>query len=512
MNFDSYFSNPQFVEFVRKKGVAGKDVSPEEALALVSDFDSEQQAASQQAMKVLDSIPGQYAVTPNATSIDRGSFSPVDLGLERATPKGPIEATADIVSRQEAAAQPADENQQTQADPMDALRSFAPTIGTWVDGWRNRYRQINATQFRSATAKNQAFDAVNSEVDETITDLQMRGAWTPEAQKNYLEDVKAGSSPVEAFTRIVDRLVKSPEQAVESQSLSKEAREEIKDLQAIRANLVTGIESASTDADRRSLELKVADLDGRIASKIGTDKLSPIDLKSQIAATRNRMKAVQDTGGGTVDYLGISYGPEEFEMLDRNLNTDERNAFLQVQENPGLLRVSRANAARGPKGEQITDSAVIDENYAKLRSQLQEGEWFQDIDNTVKVFSGKKDTSEKSLSERWSPGGLAKPAMRGAEVLGQKAADAIAPYINEDTVNAAATIADRVYPQGLAGPSIRMAKSVVTAPRETIAPIANNLVGVSNPLGFLAVKGLNYLVDIGRKSEEEEKKKKLAGQ
>ena len=293
---------------------------------------------------------------------------------------------------------------------------------------------------------------------------------------------------------------------------SKENLAQAKERQGVRAGLVSALESPVTDAQRRDLEIQIAGLDSQIGELIGTNKMSPLDLKSEIQTTRTRMNAVKEAGGGTVNYMGIPYGPEEFEMLDRNLVTDERNAFLQVQENPSLLRVSRANAARGMKGEQIADPAVIDENYAKLRSQLQEGEWFQDIDNTVKVFSGKNDTSEKSLSERWSPGGLAKPAMRGAEVLGQKATDAVAPYINEDTVNAAATIADRVYPQGMAGPSIRMAKSVVTAPRETIAPIANNLVGVSNPLGFLAVKGLNYLVDIGRKSEEEEKQKKLAGQ
>jgi hypothetical protein len=265
---------------------------------------------------------------------------------------------------------------------------------------------------------------------------------------------------------------------------SQENLAQAKELQGVRAGLVSALESPATDAQRRDLELQIAGLDGQIGSLIGTNKMSPLDLKSEIQTTRTRMNAVKEAGGGTVNYMGIPYGPEEFEMLDRNLVTDERNAFLQARENPGLLRVSRANAARDMKGEQIADPAVIDENYAKLRSQLQEGEWFQDIDNTVKVFSGKEDQNEES-EDRWTPKSL-QPAMRGAEVVAGKAYDKAAPFVQRVAGNAASTV-----------------EAITRPARENLQ---------SFPTIALARYGLKYLSEVGRKAQEGEEKKKLVGQ
>lgn len=276
-----------------------------------------------------------------------------------------------------------------------------------------------------------------------------------------------------------------PEPQTSGQSAqSPENLAKAKELQGIRSGLMTAAESPATDAQRREIELQVADLDGQIGELLGTNKLSPLDLKSEIQTTRTRMNAVKEAGGGTVNYMGIPYGQEEFEMLDRNLMTDERNAFLQAQENPGLLRVSRASAARGPKGEEITDPTVIDENYAKLRSTLQEGEWFQDLDNTVKAYGGEADEDRGSLSERWIPKSM-QPAMRGAREVAGKVYDKAAPIVGQVAENAVSTVGALTRPA-----------------RENLQ---------SFPAIALARYGLQYLSEVGRKAEEEEKKKR-AGQ
>lgn len=295
-------------------------------------------------------------------------------------------------------------------------------------------------------------------------------------------------------------------QAVGQSALSDEKLERAKELQGIRAGLVSALESPVTDAQRRDLEVQIAGLDGQIGGLIGTNKMAPLDLKSEIQTTRARMKAVQEAGGGTVNYMGIPYGPEEFEMLDRNLITDERNAFLQSQENPGLLRVSRASAARGPEGEAITDPEIIDENYAKLRSTLQEGEWFQDLDNTVKVYGGKADEDKGSLAERWIPQSM-QPAMRGAREVAGKVYEKVAPFVTEQNV---ARVAEAVVP-GVGYGAVKTTALAMRNPRKTVANLSRSTVSGGLPGGFLAMKGFDYLTEIGRKAEEEEKKK-LAGQ
>lgn len=309
-----------------------------------------------------------------------------------------------------------------------------------------------------------------------------------------------------------------PEPQTSGQSAqSPENLAKAKELQGVRAGLVTAAESAATDAQRREIELQVADLDGQIGSLIGTNKLSPLDLKSEIQTTRTRMNAVKEAGGGTVNYMGIPYGPEEFEMLDRNLMTDERNAFLQAQENPGLLRVSRASAARGPKGEEITDPTVIDENYAKLRSTLQEGEWFQDLDNTVKAYGGEADEDKGPLMDRITPGSL-KPVLRGAGVVAGDVAEAVAPLITRENVATVGNIGRAVAPSIAApvqaalslseDPGRKLKSGAASAMRNVIASGATGGIPGAN---YLALMGLEYLSAVGKRAEEEEKKK-LAGQ
>jgi hypothetical protein len=264
--------------------------------------------------------------------------------------------------------------------------------------------------------------------------------------------------------------------------VSEDAMKEIKQLQDVRAGLVSAIETAPTEEAKRKIEVQVASLDGRISAKLGTDKVSPVDLKSQIENTRKRMTAVTDAGGGTVNYMGIPYGPDEFGVLEQSLATDERNAFLQASENPAELRVSRARAAIGKDGKLIKDPKVIDENYMNLRRDLQPGEWFQDTDNVVKVYAGPEDEDRGSFSERWTPNAL-KPAIKGAGVVAGDIVDTIVPAVKKASDLGADFVDKATY-----------------LPRKTTEYL---------PTVWLARRGLDYLSAIGRKAEEDEKK--LAG-
>lgn len=475
-------NDPQFREFYRQRGLQGKRVSRAEAQALWAEYSGNQEAATKQATSLLDSVQDRPAMTPNAASLSQDTFSPVDLGITRTTQKDPILATAEEAGAREASAQ--QPTKPSAVDPMTALRSFAQTqLGPQIDNWRNRRRQINETQFRSASAKRQAFESLDSEIAETITELQMRDAWTPEADQFYGEAIKTGTPSVEAFTRAVDRLVRPKTEAQSAAvGLAPEVIEQIRGLQQARDAELQAAENAQDDAIAVSSRQRAAAFDRQIDALKGTPERSPWDKWQEIRRAEDEITAKTELNGGTVSYRGVPVSFENFPSLTPIIARDRADILTQLASDRTQLPVSRVNATiKDPKTGKIDKEATA-QKYAELLTQAKVGDPIEDFETgEVRIYTGPQEAAKE---RDWVPKSI-QPAMRGAREVASKVYDKAAPTVRQISDNAATTV-----------------KMITRPARENLQ---------SFPTIALARYGLEYLSQVGRKAEEEEKKR-LAGQ
>lgn len=298
--------------------------------------------------------------------------------------------------------------------------------------------------------------------------------------------------------------IPEPQAGGNNSQMTQEKAARIKEAQGIYANLMSQSEAPGiTEADARSFREQAAVIGESISTELGNKDLAPLDWKSQIEGTRKAIQAVTEAGGGTVNYRGIEYAPEEFGQLDKYLQTDEKNAWIKATQNPGSLRVSLQAAKLSEDGTPLKTQDERDNRYMELREQLSPNEWYQDLDGSVKIYGGPEEEAKKldMIPKRL------KPAIKGAGVVAGNVAEAVAPILTEDNL---ARAAEAVTP-GIGYGAVKATAAAMRNPQDAVAKLGRSAVTGVLPGGFLAMKGLDYLSEIGRRAEEEEKKK-LAGQ
>lgn len=298
--------------------------------------------------------------------------------------------------------------------------------------------------------------------------------------------------------------IPEPQAGGNSSQMTQEKAARIKEAQGIYANLMAQSESTGvTEADARSFREQAAIIGDNISTELGNKELAPLDWKSQIEGTRKAIQAVTEAGGGTVNYRGIEYAPEEFGQLDKYLQTDEKNAWIKATQNPGSLRVSLQAAKLNEDGTPLKTQDERDNRYMALREQLNANEWYQDLDGSVKIYGGPEEEGKEldMIPKRL------KPALKGAGVVAGNVAEAVAPMLTEENVAMAANAVLPVVGYG----SVKTTAAAMRNPQEAVAKLGRAAVTAGIPFGMLAMKGIDYLSEVGRKAEDEEKKK-LAGQ
>jgi hypothetical protein len=265
-------------------------------------------------------------------------------------------------------------------------------------------------------------------------------------------------------------------------------------------------------------------LDQQIDEVLGVKDLPWADRWNQNRIAKLDAARMEEMKGGSVNYLGVPTSFENLPALRTQIGRDEINLKMEAEKNPDVLLINRKNTAVAEMdpttGESVFNEAKSKEKWAGMEKQLFEegklrvGDLIQNpITGAVEVFPGlgKAETGkDKSLVERWTPGGMGKPVIRGAQELGDQVTKAVQPLLTDENVDKAAAVADRFYPRGFVGPTLRGSAALMNDPARTVAPVASGVYN-SLPLGFLASRGLDYLTNIGRKAEEEEKKRQ-AGQ
>lgn len=212
---------------------------------------------------------------------------------------------------------------------------------------------------------------------------------------------------------------------------------------------------------------------------------------NEVRVAKQRLANIEKKGQGTLDFRGqlISDPAAAKEAVDRAMVDLE----LEAADNPSVLPINLGNVKfieeNPATGERRTDLNKLSEFERSLveNGKLRSGDYIQNpLTGQIEIWEklGHFDAVEAGSSDRWTPKAL-QPAMRGAREVAGKVYDKAAPFVGQVAENAVSTV------------------GAITRPaRENLQ---------SFPTIALARYGLRYLSEVGRKAEEEEKKK-LAGQ
>lgn len=279
--------------------------------------------------------------------------------------------------------------------------------------------------------------------------------------------------------------------------VSQDVSAKVKELQGLISGELSTMDGVDETQRARKME-RIARWEGQIDTLSGATEMAPWDRSQEIKTTMEKMQKVAELGQGTVNYRGVNYEPAEFASLEPVLQREKANAWMEANENPGSLRVSLTRASVDDKGNPIKDQNVRNARYADLRAKLQPGEWYQDLDGSVKEFGGLETEEERGGDGYWTPDFI-EPALAGSGVVAERVAAGAARLVPNiaNTAGRAVSVLDRVT----GGPQTR----------NVMSKIPTALRGGS-PSVMLAQQGLQYLSAIGLKKQEADKKKQLAGQ
>lgn len=306
-------------------------------------------------------------------------------------------------------------------------------------------------------------------------------------------------------------------------ALNPEAVEMLRGKQQARDAEYAAAENAPDEVTKgRHLE-RAMQIDSEIDKMRGVAEMPFQDKETELDIAKNDLANLELRKDGTINWRGQNVGYEERQALAADIQRREATLDLEAMRNPavlplnrrtpGLLAVDGINEA----GEPIINQAKTSENLAKMTASLVEqgklrvGQRYQDpLTGGIVRFGGlgqPGQEDERSLFELATPKRL-QPAIKGAGVVAGRVAEAVTPMLTEENVAMAANAVLPVVGYG----SVKTTAAAMRNPQEAVAKLGRAAVTGGIPGGILAMKGLDYLSEIGRKAEEEEKKKKLAGQ
>jgi hypothetical protein len=361
-------NDPNFRRFYNSKGVpSGQKATPESIAtleALYAEFAGQQQAATEQATQLLDSVTNPTpVVTPNA-DMGGSDFGAGDgFGLVPSKePVNPVVATAqEVADPTSAPAQP-----QAPMDEETLFRNFAQSqLAPQIVTWRERRDAINNGNYRSVAAKQQDLQLVDDEIDEVITELQIRNGWSPQAQGRYLEELKAGTNKIDAFTRslnsvlqpqsadadgVVENTQRQVNPAKEAADMAKyitsvsevnpELGAQLKDQAAVRG----AVSIYNSNLEDPAMFIKQVDMFGERAG-VPVDKKDPLAQEEQEEYLNRNFNVFEETylfgkkQGKPSPVVPIPYSLTDIEKQNRIVEAGDRNARAVFKTEDGKFAV-----------------------------------------------------------------------------------------------------------------------------------------------------------------------------
>lgn len=316
-------NDPQFKEFYRQRGLQGKRVSRAEAQALWAEYSGKQTAATQQATRMFTSLP---EATPNATAAS-SAFTPEQMDyndLDVLTGRGqqnPVIAAAN--------ASPDPQPASAQATPpADRFRGFAESqLLPQVERWRQQRDQVINGKYKTTSAQVMDLNKIDMEVETAISRLQSLNEWDAGAQSMFENATAKGGTPkVEAFYRIIDSRLKTPQgQSGVAGQTNTERAELSKGLQTRLDSLV---KAAELRPDDPNIQQEIGVVTSQLASLTSEDEKKGA-LLSDLYNRTNELRSLRNAKkqGAPIIFRGQLLPVEDFDSTIETVGA-EVNTYL----------------------------------------------------------------------------------------------------------------------------------------------------------------------------------------
>jgi hypothetical protein len=344
-------NDPRFVSFTRERGVAGKEVTPEEFQTLVNEFQENQAANTQQATQMLSSI--SYP-TPNAATAE-SSFAPESMDLNDldvltgGSRRNPIMSTVEEVAAQE---QEQAMQQQAAAPTEDPMRMFAQErIAPIIDSWRQQRSAINTRG--NTFQRRMDNESLNGLVARGITDLESVGYWGPEQSTMYTALLEKEKAPAEeAFARTIQaKLNPAPSGQQEAMPAGnpKEALERVTKAQAlVREN----------PEDPRTKAIYEAEL-ANYERASGVKTPTPVDGLIGLQRNLDIINNAQRLNLPSIDIGGQTLTKGEFETQKTALLAQANTLIASPEFQEALPLIDKYKFEDSDKGKEDFEQAVL---------------------------------------------------------------------------------------------------------------------------------------------------------
>lgn len=423
------------------------------------------------------------SIAPNASAFD----------LDRAIPNA-APATPAVQSRQQ-------EANPLQGTPFDYGRAV-PILEQFASDYIDKENLVRGAKYG---------DKADIEADWMNS---REGIYGPALQELGVSPAKAQIAAISVERGKARNMLEAlgiPEQQTSGQQslgLAPEIQTQIKDAQLIARNeREYSLNEDLTPEQRLQSKQRAQRAEDQINSLLGMEPKAPYEEWKDIQATRAEIDRTTNMKGGIVEYQGVPHPFENIGELTGILEQKEKDLLDRFTQDRRLIPVSRQSTlvyVRDPAtGEQVIDAAASQKRYSEALKKASVGEPVELEDGSVVFYEGTEDKKERGS---FIPKRL-QPAIKGAGILAGDVVSAVGPVLTKENLAAASNvIAPGVGPAG-----VEMAAAAARDPKQAVAKATRGLYEMAVPGGLLAMKGLDYLSAIGRRAEEEEKKK-LAGQ
>lgn len=441
-------------------------LSPEEQAGFISEVQSSVRSGRRSSE---DTAVTETSIAPSASSFSLSNFNPPEAQ-----------------SAKQPEAQPT-----KQAEPVDeTFGGLLPDQKNVLKGYwlfnRDYDELVNATGM-TKQAKLQLQDE-----KQNIVATQ----WEPELQKTKLSRADV-EFKMDALKKIQEddptlTLDQALDRVAGSKTPQKDVLPQIEKLTQLRDADLSASREMEDPAAQQRLRESAANYDQQIKDlrKLGGESWT--QRWNELRAAESSLTDIERKGQGTLDFRGSLYSDPA--SAKEVLGRARADLELEANKNPSALPINLSNAnfveentATRERRANLDKLSEFERSLVK-DGKLRQGDLIQNpLTGQVEVWEnlGHFNALEGKSSDRWTPKSL-QPAMRGAEVVAGKIYDKAAPFVQKVANNAASTM------------------EVITRPaRENLQ---------SFPTIALARYGLKYLSEVGRKAQEEEEKKKLAGQ
>jgi len=291
--------------------------------------------------------------------------------------------------------------------------------------------------------------------------------------------------------------------------------EQVEEANKIQTNILNNINLANETEDpaqKRAYQRLASEGTQKLRSMSGAPEPTPFERIENINSVLGELGRKRERGGlGTVEYDGVRYpvsgaaeleadlASERADLLDLLATNAEARASIRVRPQNAIVYEtdSKGNPRKGTDGKFVINPKATAAKWDELQSSAREGELIEREDGTIGPFMGAKE-KRKGGEGYWTPD-VMEPALAGAGVVAGGVATGVARLIPKVA--------------SVAGDAVSAFDSI-TGGRQTRNAISKipTALGGGSPSVMLAERGLRYLSEIGLKSQEAEKKKKLAGQ